>query len=65
MESYDATDATMLGKYTEFMTQYADTMQKFTALEDDEMNDAEAAYYIESKCQNFSKTGDSFCKYVC
>ena len=29
------------------MTQYADTMQKFTALEDDEMNDAEAAYYIE------------------
>ena len=36
-----------LAEYTEFMGKYTDTMTKFEAIEDSDMNDAETAYYIE------------------
>ena len=40
-------DLALISKYTEFMGTYADTMAKFEAIEDSEMTDEEAAYYIE------------------
>lgn len=40
-------DSTILAEYTEFMGKYTDTMTKFEAIEDSDMNDAETAYYIE------------------
>ena len=37
----------LLGKYAEFMSSYADTMDKFDALESQDMTNEEAAYYAE------------------
>lgn len=37
----------MLKDYTEYMSKYADMMQKLEKLGDEEMNTAEAAYYLE------------------
>lgn len=41
------TDLSLIKDYTEYMTQYADTMSKMEALDDGEMNEAEMKYYIE------------------
>lgn len=41
------TDLNLLMEYTDFMTQYTETMDKMEALDDGEMNDAETKYYIE------------------
>ena len=40
-------DLTLLGEYTEYLAQYADTMKKMETLDDGEMNDAEMKYYLE------------------
>lgn len=49
MELYEQNpgDLTLLTKYMEYMTQYADVMEKLSAVEDEEMSDAELLYYIE------------------
>ncbi|MBR2802316.1 MAG: hypothetical protein IKE21_06965 [Erysipelotrichaceae bacterium] len=48
MKSFDAssTDMTMMLRYTSFLQQYQETMEKFEAMEED-LNDAEHAYYLE------------------
>lgn len=45
MESDDVLG--MLNDYTEYMTQYAETMEKMSAMEQGEMSDAELKYYLE------------------
>lgn len=45
--SDNPSDLTILAEYTEFMGKYTDTMTKFEAIEDSDMNDAETAYYVE------------------
>ncbi len=40
-------DLSLLGEYTEYLTQYSETMEKMGELDDGEMNDAELKYYLE------------------
>jgi len=40
-------DLSLLGEYTEYLTQYSETMEKMDKLDDGEMNDAEMKYYLE------------------
>lgn len=40
-------DLSLLGDYTEYLTQYTETMEKMEALDDGAMNDAELKYYLE------------------
>lgn len=40
-------DLSLLGEYTEYLTQYSETMEKMESLDDGEMNDAEMKYYLE------------------
>ena len=49
MEKYknNPTDPSLLADYAEFMSSYAATMEKMTALGNQEMTMAEAAYYLE------------------
>ena len=43
----DPTDFTMLLKYADMMSRYADTMEKLDAIDEDELSLADDAYYIE------------------
>ena len=47
MNSYDATDLSMLSEYADLMSEYATVTEKFEKIEDEDLNDAEAAYYLE------------------
>ncbi len=47
MKSYDSTDISMLSQYADFMNKYADYMSKLYAWDQDEMNNAELAYYMQ------------------
>ena len=47
MKSYDSSDWTTLTKYGEFMSQYYETTEKFDAIADMDLNDAESLYYAE------------------
>ena len=40
-------DLSLLGEYTEYLTQYSETMEKMGKLDDGEMNDSEMKYYLE------------------
>ncbi len=51
MESYDSSDWSMLAEYTEFLGQYYETMDKMSAMEDEDLNDAELAYYIDATAE--------------
>lgn len=43
----DGTDLSMLSDYATFMSKYAEFVEDFEKWEDEEMNDAEMAYYIQ------------------
>ncbi|MCQ2508051.1 MAG: hypothetical protein MJ097_04610 [Dorea sp.] len=43
----DKTDMNMLLEYTNYLSKYAEAMEKMEAIEDSDMNDAELAYYID------------------
>ena len=47
MKSYDATDLTLLPKYTELLAKDVEAEKKFEAIADKDLNDAESAYYTE------------------
>ena len=49
MQSYAENDAPfdMLSDYLDYMTKYTDMMQKLDELSNEELNDAELAYYLE------------------
>ena len=51
MKSYESSSAedlvAMMGGYADLMAQYADYSAKLDALDEDSMNEAELAYYIE------------------
>ena len=49
MQSYAENDAPfdMLSDYLDYMTKYADMMQKLDELSNEDLNDAELAYYLE------------------
>jgi hypothetical protein len=47
MKTYDSSDLTMLNQYTKFMTQYAETTEKFKALENKNLTDEENLYYLK------------------
>ena len=51
MKSYDANDTSMLSEYTEFLQKYNETMQKFEELGNEEMNDEEMSYYIDTNAK--------------
>lgn len=40
-------DLSLLADYTQYLTQYSETMEKMDALDDGDLNDAETKYYIE------------------
>ena len=47
-ENADATDlAAMMGDYASILARYADFAEKVDAMEDDDLTDAELAYYLE------------------
>ena len=43
----DGTDLTMVADYADYMSKYADVVKSFDEWDDQEMNTAETAYYIE------------------
>ncbi len=47
MASYDSSDVTQLAKYTSLVTKELEMTNKFKAIEDQDLNDAEESYYIE------------------
>jgi len=47
MKSYNASDLTMLAKYTELLSKTAEMDKKFAKWESEDLNDAELAYYID------------------
>ncbi len=47
LESYDSSDLTMLAKYAEMLHKEVEMSQKFDALDDQELTEAEALYYSE------------------
>ena len=49
MKKYKAnpTDLSILSDYAKYMGQYADMMQKFEKWESEDLNTAEAAYYVD------------------
>lgn len=50
MKKYNAsngTDLQLLASYAEYMRKYADTVQAFDAWKDNDMNEAETAYFLE------------------
>lgn len=49
MKKYSESDDTlsMLNDYTQYMTQYTETMNKMNEINEDELSDADLAYYIE------------------
>lgn len=49
MKKYTESDnsASMLSDYLSYMEKYTDTMTKFSAIEDEELSNAELAYYID------------------
>ena len=49
MKKYKAnpTDMSILSDYAKYMGQYADMMQKFEKWENEDLNTAEAAYYVD------------------
>lgn len=49
IKKYSETDDTtgMLADYADYMTKYADTMEKMNAIDQDELSTSEAAYYVE------------------
>ena len=47
MKNYDASDWSMLTKYSELMIEYAEWMEKIDDMDDDDMTTAEAALYVE------------------
>ena len=47
MKLYNSSNWTMLIKYSEFMAQYYETIEKFDTIADMGMNDAESRYYAE------------------
>ena len=47
LESYDSSDLTMLAKYAEMLQKEVEMSQKFDALDDQELTEAEALYYSE------------------
>lgn len=46
-EKSNGTDMSLLADYSKYMSRYADMTKKFEKWEDEDMNDAETAYYIE------------------
>ncbi|MCD8012906.1 MAG: hypothetical protein LUG99_06990 [Lachnospiraceae bacterium] len=62
MEEYkeNPTDADLLSSYSSIMTQYAETMESKNALGEEELNDAELAYYIEVTARIEEKLIDCF-----
>ncbi|MGM9625798.1 MAG: DUF6591 domain-containing protein [Eubacteriales bacterium] len=61
MEKYENSDnaLSMIADYTKFLTQYADMMEKMDALGDEDMNDVEAAYYIEVTGRIYQKLANA------
>lgn len=49
MEKYESSDNTvgMLLDYTKYVSEYVETMKKFEAMGDDDLNNAEMAYYLQ------------------
>ena len=48
MKNYDASDLTMLAKYMDFMTKYAETMEKLEEIDENELSTEEAVYYTDT-----------------
>ena len=48
MRSYDKSDLTMAVKYAEFMSKYADAMNKLDAVDESELTPEEDDYYIQT-----------------
>ena len=47
MENYDSSDYTQITEYAELIAKELEATQKFEAIEDEELTDAEAVYYAE------------------
>lgn len=45
--SENPTDVELLAEYADYMSKYADAVDKFQKWNSEEMNDAEAAYYTK------------------
>lgn len=62
MKKYSAnpTDMSLLAKYSEFMSDYADFVEDFEKWEDEDLNDAELAYYLEVQARVTKKLADMY-----
>ena len=55
LETYDSADLTMLARYTQLLNDCTEMSAKFEAMENEELNDAELAYYTEVSLRCSSK----------
>ena len=46
-ENSDGTDMSLLADYANYMSKYADMVDKFDKWEDEDLNNAEMAYYLD------------------
>ena len=51
----DGSDAELLAEYGNYMQKYAEAMEAFEAWNDNDMNEAETAYYLEVQSRTMSK----------
>lgn len=60
MKKYENSDdvAGMLNEYTEYMTEYADYIQKLDEIDTDELSVADAAYYAEVQARIYKKLSE-------
>ena len=59
MESYDASDLSSMGSYLSLLQSYQDAMDKFEAIDEEELNDAELAYYTEVSVRVLNRLGST------
>lgn len=58
MKKYEESDSnlSLMADYASYMTKYADMLQKFQAMENEDLTDAELAYYLEVSGRIMEKT---------
>ncbi len=53
-------DLSLMGDYADYLARYADMLQKFEAMENEDLTDAELAYYVEVSGRIMEKTAQFY-----
>lgn len=59
MKNYNASDFTMLAKYAEFLSKEVEMTKQFNDIENEDLNDAETAYFLEVDARCIQKLNEA------